>query len=665
MNKKNTGYPHIDKPWMKYYEGVKISQYPYDMNFVDYIRSKDHYGSSVALSYYGKEITYDELFENIGLSSRALRGIGVSKGDRILCLVANIPEAGETFLGATQIGAVCDFIDPRPDSADPIVNSKKVLEIIKREKPKYIFALDLCYVNMIKPIENEIKDLGVQAIIITSPQDSMDLLAKIDYFKDVLKYAELKGNKSGVDTSSVLAKLRMAKDCYSDMMRKQKEFNKLLASYISHTKVPVYDFVELKKACRFDILETVHDIDLINYIGHTSGTSSSMPKPIALTNRNAISSVEQCIKADATAKKGETALHILPYFAPFGTFNNYLENLGVGATNIEVPEFQFDEFGYLMKKYKPNVLMCTPTMLLSIMNNDYLDEEDLSYLTMICYGGDSMTREDEEKLNNWLRAHGSKVEVSKGHGMSEFCGAGSYAQKDYNKPESIGIPLPDTIYSIVDPNVENKLVPLKFSSDKEFLEGEIVVSSSHVTSGMLDDEVIVPHFEMDGKSYIRTRDIGRMDRDGIFYIDGRKDRSFMRYDGFKIKPFEVESEIDNHPLIKYAKVVDYFDEDRNGLMPICHIVPNDDVSLDDIELIEKIVYDQIINNEKMVIRQVPSKFKIRDNMPLTKNGKVDYNALKNEGVSGDEINVFVEESNLKTGDIKIYKNKKNKERIRK
>ena len=72
--------------------------------------------------------------------------------------------------------------------------------------------------------------------------------------------------------------------------------------------------------------------------------------------------------------------------------------------------------------------------------------------------------------------------------MSEYCGCGSYAQKDYNRYESIGIPLPDTIYTIVDPNIEDKLVPIPFTDDKDLLVGELAVSSDAVTNGILDDK---------------------------------------------------------------------------------------------------------------------------------------------------------------------------------
>lgn len=75
---------------------------------------------------------------------------------------------------------------------------------------------------------------------------------------------------------------------------------------------------------------------------------------------------------------------------------------------------------------------------------------------------------------------------------------------------------------LFDPNIEDRLVPLKFENDKDFLEGELAVSSPAVTSGKLDEKIIVPHYELDGKSYIRTRDLVKMSRDGIFTFESKK-----------------------------------------------------------------------------------------------------------------------------------------------
>ena len=279
-----------------------------------------------------------------------------------------------------------------------------------------------------------------------------------------------------------------------------------------------------------------------------------------------------------------------------------------------------------------------------------------------------MSSQDEERVNKWLRAHGSTAVVEKGHGMSEFMGCGSYAQKEYNIKNSIGIPLPKTIYTIVDPNIEDKLVPLKFEKGQDMLSGELVVSSDAVTPGTLHGDTIVPHYEMDGKSYIRTRDLVHMDRNGVFYHEARKDRSFTRFDGFKIKPYEIEKEILKNENVKYACLVDYFDEKRRGIMQICHIVLNREDYIQDkiIEIIRDIVYKNIIGNPTMSSRQIPAKFKVRVKMPLSKNSKVDFNALRREDLTGDEINVDVNETNLTVDTIDIYVNKKDvKIRIKK
>ena len=102
-------------------------------------------------------------------------------------------------------------------------------------------------------------------------------------------------------------------------------------------------------------------------------------------------------------------------------------------------------------------------------------------------------------------------------------------------------------------------------------------------------------------------------------------------------------------------------------MPMCHLVlKNNDISEEEkIEVIKDIVYNNIIGDSTMSSRQIPAKFKIRESMPLTKNSKVDFNALKNEPLDGSEINVDVSETNLTVDHIEIYKDtKKSKTRIK-
>ena len=658
MKNKNTGYPHIDRPWMKYYDERIVNNADPETNLVRYLMSKnDGYMDYIAQEYYGKKMTFDELYEKSMMAARVFSELGVKPGDIIMNMVPNIPEASQLWFGATEIGAVADFIDPRPDSMDIMANARKVLEIIKYERAKYIVALDMCYLAMLKPIEKELKELGIENIIVLSASDSMNISGKIDYMKDVLNYNNLRNIRNNDRDVKKLKSYRVLLDKIKMMQKVNGDLDRAIKS----SPLRVYRYGELVRECQRSTYDFITDPNLVNYIGHTSGTSGSRPKPITATNRGGISTLQQLIKGNVSFKPGERALHVLPFFAPFGAYDNYLLNIVSNASSISVPEFEISEFGYLLKKYKPNIIMATPAWISALPDCDYLQDMDLSCVTKVIYGGDSMTASDEERVNKWLKAHGSIAECEKGHGMSEFLGCGSYAQKEYNNLNSIGIPLPNTIYTIVDPNVEDRLVPLRFNDGEEMLSGELVVHSDAVTPGTLHGDIIIPHYDMDGVDYIRTRDLVHMNRNGVFFHEARKDRSFTRFDGFKIKPYEIEKEILSNKKVKSVCLVDYFDDRRRGIMPICHIVLDESITTEEeiLNTINEIVYKNIIGNPTMSSRQIPAKFKVRVSMPISKNGKVDFNALRREELDGTEINVDVNETNLTVDNIEIYYDRKN------
>ena len=662
MENKKTGYPHIDRPWMKYYDGLYIPSGEPNMSMVELLKERNKWRKSkVAVEYYGKKITYDELWNRADNASKVLTNLGVKQGDIILSMVPNVPEERDIWFGATQIGAITDYIDPRPDSMDPVANSKKLLEIIKYEKPKYIVAVDMCYLGMIKPIEKELKEMGINDVIIINASDSMDENAYLSYVTDVINYDKLKQGDFDISDNIPVEVLRSVGAKLVGDMQKQ---NEVLKAAISESPLNVYNYMDLVKECENSKFEVVSDPELINYIGHTSGTSGARPKPITLTNANANASVIQCAIAGVGPNEAATSLHILPGFAPFGRYNNDIQSFYNKGINIDVPQFVISEFGYLIKKYKPSAIMTPPAFLTALPDYELLKNEDLSFIQRVVYGGDSMTYEDEERISKWLKEHGSNAEIEKGHGMSEFCGCGTYAKDDYNKPNTIGIPAPKTIYTMVDPEIEDRLVPVRFEEGMDVLRGEIAVSANHVTSGMLHGDVIVPHYDMDGRSYIRTKDIGYMDKDGCFFIDERKGRSFARIDGFKIKPSEIEKPIEENENVKYARIVPYYDKDIRGQMPICHLVlENNNISEEEqIAIVEDIVYNNIIGNPNMNSRQIPSKFKIRESLPLNKGNKVDFKALEAEGITGDEISVVVNDTNVAVESIDIFKDKKGKVR---
>ena len=194
------------------------------------------------------------------------------------------------WFGASQLGAITDYIDPRPDSMDPIANSRKLLEIIKYEKPKYIVAIDMCYLGMIKPIENELKELGINDVVILHASDSMDELGMQSYLTDVVNYEKLKTGNIEIYEDIPAEVLYGVAEKLKGTMEQQ---NNLLIEAVKTSPLRIHNYVDLAKECQNSKLEVISDPELVNYIGHTSGTSGARPKPITLTNRNANSSVIQ------------------------------------------------------------------------------------------------------------------------------------------------------------------------------------------------------------------------------------------------------------------------------------------------------------------------------------------------------------------------------------
>lgn len=633
--KKLTGYPSIDKPWLKYYDSEFLKKPIPEMNIYSYLKTMTAgYRELAALSYYGKEISYQELFRHIAEAAKVLTSIGVKAGDRVMYLMPNIPETAYFLYGGARIGAVSDYVDPRPDSVDFSISAKKILDMFREEKAKFLVSLDQCYLAMLKPIEQELKELGVEQIIIVNASDSMDKKAKINYLQE----------KAQFNGFSALLK----------SIVKTKRIAKMVSAARKHSTLKLLDYSDLVKMTKnVELPEVEYTKGQLAVIVHTSGTSSAKPKPIPLTHDNFNFYAHQTIGANMPMAVGDRALHMLPYFAAFGIVDVTHAGLCHANNLIQIPEFASSNFGKLIKKYKPQTIIGAPSWFLALSKDDTLQNVDLSFLTMATYGGDSMDIEDEIRINEFLKKRNSRCVLTKGHGMSETCGCASYATNEYNISASVGAPMPLTIYAVIDPETKELL---KFDDTQEYLEGELVISSGAVTPGILDGKVIVPHKEYYGESYIFTRDIARMDRNGVMTFLSRSDRSITRFDGYKIKPYEVENIIKGYADIKYCIISPVYDEKKFGNVAIADIVLQNNIvpsREEQIKIVEKLIQMQFINNPDVSARQIPAWFRFRENLPLTVNSKVNYNTLSKESLSGNEIAVQIEETNISVDKIAV------------
>ena len=114
MKEQMTGYPSIDKPWLKYYsEEANNAKVP-QCTIYEYLweNNKDHLNEN-AIVYYGNKITYRKLFENIDRLAVTFVEEGICESDIVVVIAPSIPEIIYSFYAINKIGAVSSFLDIR------------------------------------------------------------------------------------------------------------------------------------------------------------------------------------------------------------------------------------------------------------------------------------------------------------------------------------------------------------------------------------------------------------------------------------------------------------------------------------------------------------------------------------------------------------------------
>lgn len=553
------------------------------------------------------KIKYYEVNDRSIEFAKALTGLGIKNRDRVGTLMPNIPEAAYIQKGLWRIGGIVDHIDPR-------TNPQIILEFAKKEKLRSFVVVDVLYDYTIKPIEKELREMGVQDIIIIPSVNSIHpLLKSMVNLKDFLQ-------------------------------RKQK---------VSSNILNIYYWEELIKNSRYQILSHKEFVpNEVSTIVHSSGTSSAMPKAIPLTNENINSIVIKHQLTNLPLNPGKRFLHILPYFAAYGCVNSAHLAMNLGMELIEVPEFSFEDFGPLLLKYKPNIVLGVPNWWKILVRDPRMQNADLSFLEIAVAGGDSINQKDEEEINDFLVKHNAKCLLTKGHGMSEIAGCGTFTFDGYNNIAGLGTSFPTDRYILLDSS--GKII----SNSGEQIKGEAYIYSPSATGGIIDGESIVGIKYIAGYPFIQTKDTIILNSDNTLEFSERIDRTFTRFDGYKVRPYNIEKTIEKSQKVQECMVVEYEDDELYGKMPIAHIVLNEELSEDEkYELVRNIIDSYMTNSVDFTTRDIPKKWRFRENIPQTKMFKKDYKKLISEGLTGEEFTVTIKESNLKVESIVITKPK--------
>lgn len=547
---------HLDYPKGSMYEAVKESA----------ITKKKM--NSVAYEFQGKKTNYKHFLNKIEVLGKAYKSIGIDEGDMVTVCMPNTPQGVDTFYALNRIGAV-------PAMIHPLSAVGEIAFYINSTHSKAVLVVDLFYekvLEALKQVKHPVK------VVVAHIKDELPFPLNMLYPLTVKKKpAPLpKDNKNVIDWS---------------------------------------DFISGGKKVKLsDKFPKAEDTAVILFSGGTTGTS----KGIRLTNLNMNALAAQVAANAGFTMEGLRMFSVMPLFHGFGLGVGIHTALMASGTCIIIPQFTIKTYARDVKKYKPNVIVGVPTLYEALLRSEGFDF-DLSFLRGMFCGGDSLSVELKKKVDKFLKDHNATIQVREGYGTTECVTASCLTPYDTYREGSIGIPLSDTYYSIVNPNNDAELPYGE--------EGEICICGPTVMKGYLnnaEETASTLRRHEDGNLWLHTGDLGYMDEDGFVYYKQRMKRLII-VSGINVYPSQVENAIDAHPDVLLSCAIGIPDPYK------MHVVKAFVVLRQGVEPSDKIKEEIIENCKKNVSRYgVPREIEFRTELPKTLVGKVAYRVLEEE-----------------------------------
>ena len=561
-----TGFPSIDKPWLKYYseEVIKMPLPQKTLYSYLYENNRNHV-ESVALNYFGNRITYQEFFKHIKATADAFTMAGIKHGDIVTILSLITPETIYCIYALNYIGAVANM-------GYLSLSEDEIIQMVEKTNSKAIIVLDVAAEKVIHVQER----LTSGMTIILPVESSMPWL-----MKSILK----------------LKKKKLPND------------GKQLLTYPSFVK----KYTGQKQATEVQWKEEQPAV-----LVYTSGTTGE-PKGVVLTNDNINAVAFQYRYSGLKFKTGETILAFMPPFFAIGFCLNVHMPLALGLEEILGPNPDPDVITKLYKKCRPNHFVAAPTNILQII--DAMQGKSMSHCITLAGGGESMTPQQEEMVNTYLAEHGSDAKYITGYGMTEFAATVTTGLNNVYRENTLGIPLCKTIVKIVDTETGKEL---PYGEAGELCFHTPSQMKEYYQNPKETAETIRQH--EDGMKWIHTGDLGWVDQDGFVHFKGRMKRIYMTQgeDGTLYKVFPARTEMVLMELENVKKcAVTVRMEGKLVKEQIAYLV------LEKKSEKENILETVKEHCRKMLpSHSVPGKYIILDEIPLTQSGKTDYRALE-------------------------------------
>lgn len=553
---------YAERSWTKNYDkGVPESLEPYpDIPLHNFLReSARKYPNraalitSLELPIFGRvasETTYAELDRLSDALATGLVAMGVKKGDPVAIVMPNCVAFAISFYAILKAGGVVS-------ATNPTYPAPKMQYQINDSKARFVICLSLFY-NTVKQIQPETK---VEKVIAANIKEYFPWLGK---------------------TLFTLA-------------REKKDGHRIES--LAGGDVWLQELLTKHAGQQPDIEVTAKDLCIYQYTGGTTGVS----KAAMSTHRALVANTLQ-MAAALQAQDNETFLGAIPMFHVFGMVAvlSKATYLG-GKIALVINAREIDDVIGVIDTFKPTLFHGVPALYNAINQHPKIKSGEISLKSIrVCVSGSAplppATQAEFERLSG-----GKLIE---GFGMSETPTATHVGPVfGENRTGSVGPPLPDTDARIVSLDDHETDVPVGEV-------GELVLAGPQIMQGYLGQPTETANAlrEKDGRTWLYTGDVARMDDDGYFYIVDRiKDMALIG--SFNVYPAEVEKVFKEHPAILEVGVAGIPHPEKTGQEALkAWIVLKPGATVTEQELIEHC-------SEKLARYEVPNRIAFIDELP--------------------------------------------------
>lgn len=355
--------------------------------------------SRIAVSYYGRDISYGELNELSDRCAQALVRLGLNKGDRVALFMQNCPQFIIAYIGTLRAGGVVVPLNP----------------MFKQAELKY-----------------ELQDAGCKILV------SSDVLypevAKIREMS-VLEHVLITSLGDYCSSGSALtppAEVLSPKQVFPDT----EDFNRLLGE------------AEPVPTCRVN--DVREDLALLQYTGGTTG----LPKGAMITH-HALAYAAVAANNWFQHREDDVFLGVTPYFHIMGMVMAMCAPLLTGGRIVVLSRFSPDGVARAITEHRVTAWVGAPTMIVALLQLPDIRNYDLSSLRYICCGGSSFGPELKKKVQELA----PRAFILEGYGLTESVAhGGAVTPLGAYKPGFVGVPHVNTV-RIVDLETGERELP--------------------------------------------------------------------------------------------------------------------------------------------------------------------------------------------------------------